>query len=139
MAKSSSTQTSSNGHASANANNEAQPLNYSVTVSLKFLVLTFLSAVLLSVTIGRAARLFFLDGVISTFDLDDDDSSMWDSITEYHQALEDRQVRAAELLLEGRRHRLMMQGQQISGNNNDGRVLPEPKLADGKEAPRTIY
>ena len=132
---SSSTQTGSNSNAAAAGG--GQPLNYSVTVSLRFLVLTTLSAVLLSVTIGRAARLFFLDGVISTFDLDDDDSSMFDSVTGYHRALEDRQVRAAELLLEGRRHRLL--SGSSSSNTDHGRVLPEPNLADGKEAPRTIY
>ena len=118
----------------------AAPYHYSVTVSLKFLVLTILSTILLSFTIGRASRLFLLDGFVRTFDKDDDDSSMWDSITEIHQALEDRQVRAAELLLEERRHKLMQrQYGTPSGKPSDGRVLPEPKLASGKEAPKTIY
>ena len=111
--------------------------HYSVTVSLKFLVLTILSTILLSFTIGRASRLFLLDGFVRTFDKDDDDSSMWDSITEIHQALEDRQVRAAELLLEERRHKLMQR--QYAAPTADGRNLPEPKLASGKEAPKTIY
>ena len=117
------------------------PYHYSVTVSLKFLVLTVLSTTLLSFTIGRASRLFFLDGIVRTFDKDDDDSSMWDSITEIHQALEDRQVRAAELLLEERRHKLIQRqyGSPTSGSGSDGRNLPEPKLASGKEAPKTIY
>ena len=117
----------------------AAPYHYSVTVSLKFLVLTILSTVLLSFTIGRASRLFLLDGFVRTFDKDDDDSSMWDSITEIHQALEDRQVRAAELLLEERRHKLMQRQYGAPTGAGDGRTLPEPKLASGKEAPKTIY
>ena len=120
----------------------AAPYHYSVTVSLKFLVLTLLSTILLSFTIGRASRLFLLDGFVRTFDKDDDDSSMWDSITEIHQALEDRQVRAAELLLEERRHKLMQRqyGAPTGGSSSgDGRTLPEPQLASGKEAPKTIY
>jgi len=112
----------------------SQHYHYSVTVSLKFLVLTILSTVLLSFTIGRASRLFLLDGFARTFDKDDDDSSMWDSITEIHEALEDRQVRAAELLLEERRHKKLQ-----SMHNNKFDRLPEPQLATGKEAPRTIY
>eukprot|EP00562_Extubocellulus_spinifer_P008288 CAMPEP_0178491040 /NCGR_PEP_ID=MMETSP0696-20121128/11200_1 /TAXON_ID=265572 /ORGANISM="Extubocellulus spinifer, Strain CCMP396" /LENGTH=235 /DNA_ID=CAMNT_0020118887 /DNA_START=355 /DNA_END=1059 /DNA_ORIENTATION=+ len=115
-----------------NASSQQVPLPYRVTVTVKFLVLTILSATLLAFTVGRAARLILLDGISKTLSYaDPEDSSMWDR-PDYHELLLDRQVRAAELLLEERRA-------ATKRGDGSGRALPEPRLADGKEPPKTVY
>ena len=109
---------------------ESEGPNHNVTVTPKFALLTYLSTILVAFTVGRAARTILLDGISNALlYTDPSDSSMWDR-PDYHELLEDRQIRAAELLLQERAAR------QAAA---EGRVLPEPRLADGKESPKTVY